>query len=100
MEQSEIVARQISQQFIADGLAEGTRLPPEKAMVDRYQVGRGTLREALRLLENRGVLSIKTGRDGGPVVRRPRPSDLGEAINLILRFDGVRPAKSSRHSGA
>lgn len=91
MKQSEIVARQITQQIIADGLAEGTRLPPEKAMVEEYQVGRGTLREALRLLETRGVLSIKTGRDGGPVVRGPKPSDLGEAISLTLRFDGVTP---------
>ncbi|WP_433502904.1 FadR/GntR family transcriptional regulator [Pseudonocardia halophobica] len=89
MKQSEIVARQISQQIVDDDLAEGTRLPPEKSMVEEYQVGRSTLREALRLLENRGVLSIKTGREGGPVVRRPHPSDLGEAISLALRFDGV-----------
>lgn len=91
MKQSEIVARQISGQIIADRLAEGTRLPPEQAMIEEYQVGRGTLREALRLLENRGVLSIKTGRDGGPVVRGPRPSDLGEAVSLTLKFDGVPP---------
>jgi DNA-binding FadR family transcriptional regulator len=91
MKQSEIVARHISQQIIAQGLPEGTRLDPEKTMVEEYQVGRSTLREALRLLENRGVLSIKTGREGGPVVRRPRPSDLGEAISLTLRFDGVPP---------
>jgi DNA-binding FadR family transcriptional regulator len=91
MKQSEIVARQISRQIIVEGLAEGTRLPSEKAMVAEYRVGRGTLREALRLLENRGVLSIKTGREGGPIVRRPRPSDLGEAISLTIRFDGVRP---------
>jgi DNA-binding FadR family transcriptional regulator len=91
MKQSEIVARQISQQIVNDDLAEGTRLPSEKSMVAEYQVGRSTLREALRLLENRGVLSIKTGREGGPIVRRPGPSDLGEAISLALRFDGVAP---------
>jgi DNA-binding FadR family transcriptional regulator len=89
MKQSEIVARQISQQILTEGMTEGARLPPEKAMVEEYQVGRGTLREALRLLENRGVLSIKTGREGGPVVRRPRAADLGESIGLFLQFGGI-----------
>lgn len=89
MKQSEIVARQIVAQIIGDGLAEGTRLPTEQTMLTEYQVGRSTLREALRLLESRGILSIRTGRDGGPVVRRPRASDLGEAMTLILQFEGV-----------
>ncbi|MCE0767785.1 FCD domain-containing protein [Pseudonocardia kujensis] len=89
MKQSEIVARQIVAQILGDGLGEGTRLPTERAMLEEYQVGRSTLREALRLLESRGILSIRTGRDGGPVVRRPRPSDLGEAMTLILQFEGV-----------
>jgi DNA-binding FadR family transcriptional regulator len=89
MKQSEIVARQIVAQILEDGLAEGTRLPTERTMLEEYQVGRSTLREALRLLESRGILSIRTGRDGGPVVRRPRPSDLGEAMTLILQFEEV-----------
>ena len=89
MKQSEIVARQIVAQILGEGLKEGTRLPTERAMLEEYEVGRSTLREALRLLESRGILSIRTGRDGGPVVRRPRPSDLGEAMTLILQFEGV-----------
>jgi DNA-binding FadR family transcriptional regulator len=93
MKQSEIVARQIVAQILGDGLAEGTRLPTERTMFEEYQVGRSTLREALRLLESRGILSIRTGRDGGPVVRRPRPSDLGEAMTLILQFEEVEFAE-------
>jgi DNA-binding FadR family transcriptional regulator len=58
-------------------------------MLATYQVGRGTLREALRLLESRGVITIRSGRDGGPFVRRPRPSDLGEALTLLLQFEAV-----------
>ncbi|BBG02575.1 hypothetical protein PSA01_16630 [Pseudonocardia saturnea] len=95
MKQSEIVARQLSRQIIADGLAEGARLPPEKTMIEEYRVGRSTLREALRLLESRGVLTIKTGREGGPVVRHPRPSDLGESMDLVLRFNRVAPEQIS-----
>jgi DNA-binding FadR family transcriptional regulator len=89
MKQSEIVARRIVAQIVGEQLPEGTRLPNEKAMVEEYGVGRSTLREALRLLESRGVLSIRSGRDGGPVVRTPRPSDLGEALTLLLQFEDV-----------
>ncbi|MFF3573887.1 FadR/GntR family transcriptional regulator [Nocardia jiangxiensis] len=89
LKQSDIVAREITRRIVAENLPEGTRLPHEKEMVEEYQVGRSTLREALRLLETRGVVSIRSGRDGGPVVRRPRPTDLGEALTLLLQFEGV-----------
>jgi DNA-binding FadR family transcriptional regulator len=56
-------------------------------MVQSMGVGRTTLREALRLLETRGVLTIRSGPRGGPIVRRPDPRDLSEALSLILQFD-------------
>lgn len=89
MKQSEIVAREITKQIVSEQLPEGTRLPTEREMLETYQVGRSTLREALRLLESRGVLTVRPGRDGGPVVRRPRASDLGEALTLLMQFEGV-----------
>jgi DNA-binding FadR family transcriptional regulator len=56
-------------------------------MIDQLGVGRTTLREALRILETRGVLTIRSGPGGGPVVRHPEPSDLTEALTLILQFE-------------
>ncbi|MEV0184631.1 FadR/GntR family transcriptional regulator [Streptomyces sp. NPDC050625] len=87
--QSEIVARAITAQIISEELPEGTRLPNESTMLESFQVGRSTLREALRLLESRGVLTIRSGRDGGPIVRNPKASDLGEALTLLLQFKKV-----------
>lgn len=86
---SELIAREIAGHIVESGAAPGTMLPPEKEMVAAFGVGRTTLREALRLLESRGVLTIKSGPMGGPVVRRPRPGDLGEALTLILQFEGT-----------
>jgi GntR family transcriptional regulator, transcriptional repressor for pyruvate dehydrogenase complex len=85
---SEVIARQIANHIVDSGMEPGTMLPTEKDMVGAFGVGRTTLREALRLLETRGVLTIKSGPSGGPVVRRPRPSDLGESLTLILQFAG------------
>lgn len=64
-------------------------LPVEKEMLESLGVGRTTLREALRLLETRGVLVIRAGPKGGPVVRHPVPEQLADALTLILQFEGA-----------
>src|SRR4029453_18588571 len=67
--------------FIVDGgLVPGTRLAPERQMLAAPARAGGTLREALRLLESRGVIEVRQGAAGGAIVRKPRPADLGAAI--------------------
>lgn len=83
---SELVAEDIANHILVEAISEGTMLLSEKEMIESYNVGRNTIREALRLLEARGVITIKTGPNGGPVVRRPRHDDLSEALSLILQF--------------
>jgi DNA-binding FadR family transcriptional regulator len=84
--QSVLLARDIAN-FISDrDLDEGTKLPNEQEMLVQFGVGRNTIREALRILEMRGVITIRSGRGGGPIVRRPRKTDLSEALQLVLQF--------------
>jgi GntR family transcriptional regulator, transcriptional repressor for pyruvate dehydrogenase complex len=84
---SERIAARLANYIISQELPEGTRLPPEKQMAEVLGVGRATLREGLRLLETRGAITMKAGPKGGPVVRRPRPSDLGESLAFLLQFE-------------
>lgn len=93
MKQAEILARDITDRIVSEGLAEGMKLPNEREMLESYKVGRSTLREALRLLESRGVITIRSGRDGGPAVRGPRASDLGETLTLLMQFKGLAPGE-------
>ena len=86
---SERLARDLARRIVSDDLAEGTRLPVEHKLASSYGVGRASVREALRLLETRGVLRVKTGVGGGPVVRRPRPNDLAESLTLLLQFEAA-----------
>lgn len=83
------LVRQLVDYIIDERLEEGTRLPPEREMVAETGRGRSTVREALLLLETKGVVDIRQGIAGGPVVRRPRASDLGEPLTLVLMFDGA-----------
>jgi len=86
---SELVAEDLVQYIIREELAEGTKLQPEAEMADSLGIGRTTLREALRLLESRGLLTIRAGPGGGPIVRYPTPANLGEGLALNLQFESV-----------
>lgn len=59
----------------AEGLGPGDRLPTEEELVERFEVSRSTLREALRLLEQDGVLDVRQGNgryvSALPTVERP-----------------------------
>jgi DNA-binding FadR family transcriptional regulator len=86
MKRSEVIARDLAEYIVDSRLPAGAMLPREKDMVEQLGVGRTTLREALRILETRGVLTIRSGPGGGPVVRHPEPQDLTESLTLILQF--------------
>jgi GntR family transcriptional repressor for pyruvate dehydrogenase complex len=85
-----LVAQRIVRDIEREGLGPGEKLPPERAMMETYEAGRGTLRESLRFLELQGVLSFKPGPGGGPVIEKPSAENLATALTLLLQSDGAR----------
>ena len=83
---AELIAEEIAGEILARRMKDGDVLPNEREMTDAYDVGRGTLREALRLLETQGIIWIRPGPGGGPVVREPEPADLAGNLTLLLQF--------------
>ncbi|MFJ8812971.1 FadR/GntR family transcriptional regulator [Amycolatopsis thermoflava] len=81
-----VVAQQIVKLIRDDKLRTGDPLPPEHEMLEMYPVGRNTLREALRVLELQGVVTIRAGRGGGPVVAAPDSRHLASTLALLLQF--------------
>jgi DNA-binding FadR family transcriptional regulator len=84
-----LVAQRIVSEIVDNGLEAGFGLPPEKDMLVKYGVARGSLREALRFLEMEGVLTIKPGPGGGPTVSEPDHRALASTIALLLQFAGA-----------
>jgi GntR family transcriptional regulator, transcriptional repressor for pyruvate dehydrogenase complex len=80
------VARSIVDEITDRDYVPGTKLPPERDMVTRYNVGRGTLRESLRFLELTGVVVMRAGPGGGPVVAAPDAHDLAGLLGLYLQL--------------
>ena len=89
MKASEQLADEILGYIVDQGLPPGTRLAPERQMLADTGRARGTLREALRLLESRGVIEVRAGAAGGAFVRKPQPADLGAAITAVLMLEGA-----------
>ena len=85
----EVVADQIRQQIVEGVLVEGQRLPPEDDLTVQFGVARTTLREALRVLESQGLLEIRRGRGGGPVVTHPDLDPISMALGVVLQLQGT-----------
>ncbi len=77
----EEIADQIRKQLSSRRLRPGDRLPSERALAEQFGVSRNTLREALRSLENAGLLRWQKGTSGGAFVRE----STGDAVITGLR---------------
>lgn len=87
------LANNVAQSVLSDikrrGLGAGDQLPKEADMLAEYSVGRGTLREALRVLETCGLIALKPGPGGGPVVQSVHAEDFGRVASLFFQFAEV-----------
>lgn len=83
----EVVADQLRGRILAGELKVGDRLPPEEELTEMFGIARTTLREALRVLESQGLITIRRGRGGGPVVTHPslEPTAMTLAVSLQLQ---------------
>lgn len=86
---SESVARDIVHDIIREELNPGDSLPAEASMLERYGVSRESLREALRLLEVQGLITLRRGPGGGPVVSNVDPANLGRVSTLYYHLAGA-----------
>jgi len=87
---SEVLARRILRDVVGRRLRPGSMLAAEALMLQEYEVGRTTLREALRILEVQGVLSIRPGPGGGPVVAEAGSRGYARTSSLFFQAGGVR----------
>ncbi len=59
------VAEAIKDWVMAEGCQPGDRLPSETELIDRFGMAKGTIREAIRILEAQGLVKSRTGPGGG-----------------------------------
>ena len=86
---SEVIALEIVRSIVSGGLGTGDRLPTETDMLMEYGVSRESLREALRLLEVQGLITLKRGPGGGPLVGSVDPVYLARTATLYFHMCGA-----------
>jgi GntR family transcriptional regulator, transcriptional repressor for pyruvate dehydrogenase complex len=62
------VAEAIKSWMVEQGLHKGDRLPGEAELIERFGMAKGTIREAMRILEAQGLIVTRTGPGGGSFV--------------------------------
>ena len=83
------VVEQIQEAIIQGELKVGDRLPAEREFKEMLQTSRSTLREALRVLEQKGLIEIKLGMGGGAVVKAVTSDLVSESLDLLIRSQKV-----------
>lgn len=83
------VVDQIQDAILSGQIAPGEKLPPERELKETFSVSRGTLREALRVLEQKGLIVIQLGAGGGAIVREITAGLVTDSLSLLLRNQHV-----------
>jgi GntR family transcriptional regulator, transcriptional repressor for pyruvate dehydrogenase complex len=80
----ELVADRLTEEISSRTLNPGDLLPPERELVAAFGVGRSSIREALRMLESRGLIE---GRGNGTFAVAALRNPLNHGLHLLLAAD-------------
>src|SRR3954454_11865683 len=84
---ADMVAGVLRERIVNGGLADGDMLPPLDKLVKEFGVSAPSLREALRVLESEGLITVRRGSTGGAVVHRPKAEAVAYMLGLVLQAE-------------
>jgi len=85
----EDLVKQIEGAILDGRLKVGDKLPPQRELVEMFQTSRASLREALRVLEQKGLIDIKLGVSGGAVIKAVDTEPVTESLALLIQHQRV-----------
>ena len=85
----EEICGRIRDQLASGALKPGDKLPAERELAKQFGVGRNALREALRSLENAGVISLEKGAKGGAFICEGTPGGITVALTDLVHLGSV-----------
>lgn len=86
---AELVAKQIRNAIIRGELTDGDTLPAESHLIAEFEVSRPTIREAVRILESEGLVTVARGARGGARISSPNYAMIARAAGITLQAQGV-----------
>ena len=83
------VAKDIEEAVISGQLKPGDKLPAERELVHEFGISRRALRESLRILEQKGLIEMRTGIKGGAFIKDVTSAQVSESLAFLIRFQKV-----------
>ncbi len=80
----EQIVVQIEARILAGELKIGDQLPPERALADQFKVSRTAVREAVKILREKGLIEIRPGR--GTFVTDDTPQVMRQSLGLLMKI--------------
>jgi DNA-binding FadR family transcriptional regulator len=81
----ESALEQIEDAILNGSLKPGDKLPNERKLIEDFSISRPTLREALRVLEQKGFIEIRLGAKGGAFVKEIGVQQASDGLNILLK---------------
>lgn len=89
---AEVIAEEIRADIVRGRWQVGDVIDSEIGLVERYDVSRSAIREAVRLLEHHSIAWMRRGPNGGLIVAEPDLDAGVEAMALYLGYRGATAA--------
>ncbi|MCU1395003.1 MAG: FadR family transcriptional regulator [Ilumatobacteraceae bacterium] len=86
---AEMVAAALRDRILSGALEDGSMLPKQDELLAEFGVSLPPIREALRILETEGLVTVQRGNVGGAVVHRPQPYKAAYMLGLVLQSRGA-----------
>jgi DNA-binding FadR family transcriptional regulator len=80
------IVSQIERAIFSGELSQGDRLQSERELAEQFGVSRITVRDALRILEARGLIRVKVGATGGAFVAESSTDRVAESISTMIQL--------------
>lgn len=82
---AEMIADILRERILSDEISDGDTLPNQEKLLEQFQVSKPSIREALRVLETEGLITVRRGNIGGAVVHLPTGAQAAYTLAMVLQ---------------
>ena len=86
---AEVIAAELREGILSGTYEDGDSLPKQEDLIERFGVSPPSIREALRVLETEGLVTVQRGNVGGAIVHAPRAGKVAYMLGLVLQHQGT-----------
>lgn len=82
---AEMIAAELRERILSGRIPDGGMVPKQEELLAEFRVSLPPIREALRILETEGLITVHRGNVGGAEVHRPEPARTAYMFALVLQ---------------